>query len=54
MIAKGMDGQVAHAATKATTPIWTNGKDTRAGTVKSNDAFKEISIRTVSVDDVGK
>ena len=37
-----------------TTPLWINGNDTRAGTFKANELFKDLKIRTVNVADVGK
>ena len=37
-----------------TTPLWTNGKDTRAGNFKPNELFKDLKIRAVSVAEVGK
>lgn len=36
------------------TPLWTGGKDTRAGQFKANELFKDLKIRTVDVKDVGK
>ncbi len=38
----------------STTTLWANGKDTRAGKFKPNDAFKSLKIETVNVADVGK
>jgi arylsulfatase A-like enzyme len=37
----------------STTPLWSNGKDTRAGKFQSNALFKDLRIRTVDVDQVG-
>ena len=37
-----------------TSSIWTNGKDTRPGTVKANELFHDITIRTADVTEVGK
>ena len=37
-----------------TTPVWTNGKDTRVSKFQENDLFKEITVRTVGMADVGK
>lgn len=37
-----------------TTPLWTSGKDTRAGKFKANEFFKDLKIRTVDAKDVGK
>ena len=34
-------------ANGTTTPIWTNGKDTRQGKFKENEFFKDVQIRTV-------
>ena len=38
----------------STTPLWTNGKDTRTGQFTANEYFKDLTIRTVSVAKVGK
>jgi arylsulfatase A-like enzyme len=38
----------------STTPIWTSGKDTRAGASKANEFFKDVKVRTVNVGNVGK
>jgi len=38
----------------STTPLWTNGKDTRAGNFKANELFKDLKIRAVSVAEAGK
>jgi hypothetical protein len=38
----------------STTPLWTNGKDTRAGNLTPNEFFHNLTIRTVSVNDVSK
>lgn len=38
----------------STTPLWTNGKDTRAGNFTPNEFFHNLTIRTVSVNDVSK
>lgn len=38
----------------STTPLWTNGKDTRAGNFKANELFKDLNIRAVSVAEAGK
>ncbi len=38
----------------SSTPLWTSGKDTRAGQFTSNDLFKDLKIRTVDVKEVGK
>jgi hypothetical protein len=38
----------------STTPLWTSGKDTRAGKFTSNELFKDLKIRTVDVDEAGK
>ena len=37
-----------------TTPIWTDGKDTRAGKFEPNELFKDLNIRTVNAADIGK
>jgi hypothetical protein len=37
-----------------TTPLWTSGKDTKAGKFTANDSFKDLMIRTVNVSEVGK
>ena len=37
-----------------TTPLWTSGKDTRAGKFKESEFFKDIQIRAVSAAGVGK
>jgi hypothetical protein len=37
-----------------TTPLWTSGKDTRAGKFESTELFKDLKIRTVNVDEVRK
>ncbi len=38
----------------STSPIWTNGKDTRAAKFKETELFENVKIRTVDVKDVGK
>ena len=38
----------------STTPLWTNGKDTRAGKFKENEFFKDLQVRTVNAAEVGK
>ena len=38
----------------STTPLWTSGKDTRAGAFQANELFMELKIRAVDVKDVGK
>lgn len=38
----------------STSPIWTGGKDTRAGTFKANALFKDLNIRTVDVAEAGR
>ncbi len=38
----------------STTPLWTNGKDTRVGTFKANEFFNDLKVRTVNVADVGQ
>ncbi len=37
-----------------TTPLWTNGKDTRAGKFNESELFKDVKIRAVSATEVGK
>lgn len=37
----------------STTPLWTNGKDTRAGKFTPNEFFQDLTIRTVQVEEVG-
>jgi arylsulfatase A-like enzyme len=36
------------------TPLWTNGKDTRAAKFTANEFFSDLKIRTVNVSEVGK
>jgi arylsulfatase A-like enzyme len=36
----------------STTPLWTNGKDTRAGKFTPNEFFSDLLIRAISVDEV--
>jgi hypothetical protein len=38
----------------STTSLWTSGKDTRAGRFTTNEFFKDLTIRTVNVAEVGK
>ena len=38
----------------STTPLWTSGKDTRAGSFKANELFKDLNVRAVNVAEVGK
>ena len=45
--------RIRHADGSAT-PLWTSGKDTRAGAFQANELFKDLKIRTVDVKDVGK
>ncbi len=37
-----------------TTPLWTSGKDTRAGKFTANEKFKDLQIRVVNVSQAGK
>lgn len=37
-----------------TTPLWSNGKDTKTVKAQENELFKDIEVRTVDVKDVGK
>lgn len=37
-----------------TTPLWTNGKDTRAGKFTANDLFTDLQIRTINLNEVRK
>lgn len=37
-----------------TTPLWTSGKDTRAGKFTADELFTDLKIRAVSVPEVGK
>jgi hypothetical protein len=37
-----------------TTPLWTNGKDTRTGSFPENQLFKDFHVRAVDVTDAGK
>jgi hypothetical protein len=36
------------------TPLWTNGKDTRAGKFTANEFFTDLKIRAVNVSEVGR
>jgi hypothetical protein len=45
--------QLRHAD-GTSTPIWTNGKDTRAQKIASNELFTDVQVRAVSVVQVGK
>ena len=38
----------------STTPLWTDGKDTRAGRFTANEFFQDLQVRTVSVVEVGR
>ncbi len=38
----------------STTPLWTNGKDTRAGKFQANEFFKDLQIRAVDVSAAGE
>jgi uncharacterized protein (TIGR03067 family) len=38
----------------STTPLWTNGKDTRAGKFKENEFFSDLKIRTINAAEVGQ
>jgi hypothetical protein len=38
----------------STTPIWSSGKDTRAGAFKANAMFKDLKLTTVDAAVVGK
>jgi hypothetical protein len=38
----------------STTPLWSSGKDTRAGKFKENEFFKELKVRTVDVAEAGR
>lgn len=38
----------------STEPIWSSGKDTRAGAFRANDLFKDLNIRTVNAAVAGK
>jgi arylsulfatase A-like enzyme len=37
-----------------TTPLWTNGKDTRTAKFEATELFKDLKVGTVDVKDVGK
>lgn len=37
-----------------TTPLWKSGKDTRTSKFEANELFKDLRIRSVNVNDVGK
>jgi hypothetical protein len=36
----------------STTPLWTNGKDTRDGKFTASECFRDLEIRTINVDEV--
>ena len=36
-----------------TTPIWSNGKDTRTGALKANEYFKDIKVTTLDMAEIG-
>jgi hypothetical protein len=38
----------------STTPLWTNGQDTRAGKFTANELFKDLKILAVNVAEAGK
>ena len=38
----------------STTSLWSNSKDTRAGKFTANESFKDLTIRSVNVAEVGK
>lgn len=38
----------------STTPLWTSGKDTRAGAVQDSELFKDLQIRAVNVAEAGQ
>ena len=38
----------------STTPLWTSGKDTRAGAFKASEFFEDLQVRAVNVAEVGK
>ena len=38
----------------STTPLWTNGKDTRAAKFTANDLFSDLQIRAVNATEVGR
>ena len=38
----------------STEPIWSSGKDTRAGAFRANDLFKDLNVRTVNAAEAGK
>jgi arylsulfatase A-like enzyme len=37
-----------------TTPLWTNGQDTRSSKLKDTELFRDVKIRAVSVAEVGR
>ena len=43
-----------HHADDTTTPIWTNGKDTRFKKIADTEAFTTVTERSVSAEAVGK
>ena len=38
----------------STTPIWTNGKDTRAQKIANNELFTDVRVRAVPAAELGK
>lgn len=49
-----LDNLRIHHADGTTTPIWTNGKDTRFKKMADTEGFTNVSVRSVSADVVGK
>ncbi len=38
----------------STTPIWTGGQDTKARKIVDTELFKDIKLRAVKLEDIGK
>ena len=47
------DLRIRHAD-GSSTPLWTSGKDTRAGKFNASKLFKDLKIRAVPVSEIGR
>lgn len=49
-----LDNLHVRHADGTTTPIWTNGKDTRSKKIADSEGFTNVTVRTVSLAEVGR
>ena len=49
-----IDNLRIHHADGSTTPIWTSGKDTKAKKTADSEFFKNVQVRAVPADKIGR